>query len=189
MREVVLADHVEAQVMDVTSLLISQAQHFGADMREHDSQLIQAQQMQESAKKSLREFEKNEKTDYKTVVEAGLAPNSCSLERWCLVAVPCPMFKFCFEYPALSSLAGTWYINEAKRFAQQNQREEEIADAAADYDSDDEKVQADEEQDTSGSGMEKGDGGGLEGNSATGQKKPVPRGKRARERKGEDAAD
>jgi hypothetical protein len=82
MREVVLADHVEAQVMDVTSLLISQAQHFGADMREHDSQLIQAQQMQESAKKSLREFEKNEKTDYKTVVEAGFALTSCSRERW-----------------------------------------------------------------------------------------------------------
>ena len=99
------------------------------------------------------------------------------------------MLKFRFEYPALSSLAGTWYINEAKRFAQQQQRDEEIADAAADYDSDDEKGQADEEQDTSGSGMEKGDDWGLEGNYVSGQKKPVPRGKRARVRKGKDAAD
>jgi hypothetical protein len=98
------------------------------------------------------------------------------------------MLKFRFEYPAFFSLAGTCYINEAKRFAQQHQREEEIADAAADYDSDDEKGQADEGQDTSGSGKEK-DGGGLEGNAVTGQKKPVPRGKRARERKGKDAAD
>ncbi len=62
--------------MDVASLLISQAQHLGADMREHDSQLMQAQQMQESAKKSLREFEKNEQKDYKAVVEAGLALSS-----------------------------------------------------------------------------------------------------------------
>lgn len=99
------------------------------------------------------------------------------------------MSKFRFEYPVLSPLAGTWYINEAKRFAQQHQREEENADAAADYDSDDEKGQADEEQDTSGSGMENGDGGVLDGNSVTGQKKPVPKGKRARERKGKDAAD
>lgn len=73
MRKVESKDHVAAQMMDVTSLLISQAQHFGADMRENDSQLIQAQQMQESAKESLREFGKNEKRDYKIVVEAGLA--------------------------------------------------------------------------------------------------------------------
>lgn len=176
--------------MDVTNLLISQAQHFGADMREHDSQLMQAQQLQESAQKSMREFEENEKRDYKTVLEAGLAWPSCSSD--CLTApfvFPCQMCQSPFEFPALSSLAGTSYINEAKRFAQEHQREEEMADAAAVYDSDDEKGHADEEQDPSGSGQEKGNSGRLEGNAIPGQKKPVPRGKRARERKEKDPAD
>lgn len=187
-QEVARADHLKAQVMDVTSLLISQAQHCAADMREHDSQLMYSDQLRKSTAKSLSELEKNEKRDFKTVVEAGFS----LLAR--IVTLPMPYLARCSLSSRLSpfsSIAGTAYVNKAKGFAQEWQCEEMLAAEAADYDSVDEgKDQVHDEDEVFGSRDASRSGVDTQGNSVANPKiKVKSRLARKRDKEGKTPAD
>jgi hypothetical protein len=71
LEEICDESHVASSVLDITSLLISQAQHLSRDLGAFDSELSEAQLVQEAAKKSLQQLDEGESKDWKLVTSVG----------------------------------------------------------------------------------------------------------------------
>ena len=66
------SDLVQPKILDLTNLLISQAQHVCADIRDFHLRLDEAQSLKDEANKDCGFLKKREKENYTLVMRAGL---------------------------------------------------------------------------------------------------------------------
>lgn len=175
------ADFVQKTIVDLTSLLVSQAQLATAEIRAIDSKLDAAHEMQDRASKSLSSIEKRWDVDWKLVTQAGCVLGFVS-------PAVSPAWSRAMSSHSVHSCTGVEFVNRAKRPFQELEREDEEADAAEAYDSEDDKpadssaedMQLDTASATGGPGQERGghgQGGGEEKDT-----RPKPKPKKAKQR-------
>lgn len=120
----------QAAVVDLTSLLVSQAHHLSEHIRTVDSDLDSAHAMHVRARESVLRIEKRLEVDRKLVAQAGLLGGLRALP-WADPA------KLQGNVMVGCTLAGVEFVNGAKRPFHELEQKEAEADAAEAYHSDD----------------------------------------------------